>query len=157
MIIRYSMWFVFEWCHHSNDWLSHFFSLGYVWLSITQSKYLMLQDFQYLLYAIIRYLTLILTFFGTVHNGTIIIYVLLNVINDRYKKSPKLCLLVPWWLMYLGHQWMWPRRMIFLTHLPTDKLGAISQTTLSSAFSWMKSLVFWFESHLWVKLTIREY
>ena len=36
-----------------------------------------------------------------------------------------------------------------LTHPPLDKMAAISQTTFSGAFSWMKSLVFWFEFH-WI-------
>ena len=30
---------------------------------------------------------------------------------------------------------------------PPDKMAAISQTTFSNAFSWMKSFVFWFEFH----------
>ena len=36
-----------------------------------------------------------------------------------------------------------------LTHLPLDKLDAISQTILSYAFSWMKSFVFWLKFH-WI-------
>ena len=31
--------------------------------------------------------------------------------------------------------------------LPVDKMATISQMTFSSAFSWMKSLVFWFKFH----------
>ena len=34
-----------------------------------------------------------------------------------------------------------------LTHLPLDKMAAISQTTFSNTFSWMKSLVFRFKFH----------
>ena len=34
-----------------------------------------------------------------------------------------------------------------LTHLPLDKMAAISQTMCSNAFSWMKSFVFWFKYH----------
>ena len=30
-----------------------------------------------------------------------------------------------------------------LTHLPLDKMAAISQTTFLNAFSWMNSFVFW--------------
>ena len=36
-----------------------------------------------------------------------------------------------------------------LTHLSLDKMVAISQTTFSNAFSWMKSFVFRFEFH-WI-------
>ena len=47
-----------------------------------------------------------------------------------------------------------------LTHWYLDKLAAISQTTFSNAFSWMKSFVFLFEFH-WslfqrVQLTISQ-
>ena len=34
-----------------------------------------------------------------------------------------------------------------LTHLPLDKMVAISQTTFSNAFSWMKSFAFRFKFH----------
>ena len=48
-----------------------------------------------------------------------------------------------------------------LTHLPLDKMAAIWQTTFSSASSWMKSFVFWFEFHLsfflGVQLTIDQH
>ena len=37
---------------------------------------------------------------------------------------------------------------LILTHLPLDKMTAISQTTHSNAFSWIKTFVFWFEFHL---------
>ena len=49
--------------------------------------------------------------------------------------------------------------MHFLAHLPLDKIAAISQTTFSNAFSWMKSFVFWFEFHwsLILILTISQY
>ena len=38
---------------------------------------------------------------------------------------------------------LWPG----LTHLPVDKVAAISQTIFSDAFSWMKSFVFWLNFH----------
>ena len=34
-----------------------------------------------------------------------------------------------------------------LTHLPLDKMPAVSQTIHSSAFSWMKNFVFWLNFH----------
>ena len=37
---------------------------------------------------------------------------------------------------------------ILLTHLPLDKMAAISQTIFSDAFSWKQSFVFWFIFHL---------
>ena len=47
-----------------------------------------------------------------------------------------------------------------LTHLPLDKMPAISQTTFSNAFSWMKNFVFWLKFHrslfLRVQLTINQ-
>ena len=42
-------------------------------------------------------------------------------------------------------KWICPS--IPLTHLPLDKMAAISQTTFSNAFSWMKSFVFWLKFH----------
>ena len=48
-----------------------------------------------------------------------------------------------------------------LTHLPLDKMSAISQTIFSDAFSWIKSFVFWLKFHwslfLRVQLTISQY
>ena len=38
---------------------------------------------------------------------------------------------------------------------PLDKMAAISQTTFSSAFSWMKSFVFWLKFHLCLLLGIQ--
>ena len=50
---------------------------------------------------------------------------------------------------------------LVLTHLPLDKMAAISQTTFSNAFSWMKSFVFWFKFRrslfLRVQLTISQH
>ena len=48
-----------------------------------------------------------------------------------------------------------------LTHLPLDKMAAISQTIFSNAFSWIKNLVFWLKFH-WrlfpgVQLTILQH
>ena len=48
-----------------------------------------------------------------------------------------------------------------LTHLPLDKMAAISQTVFSYAFLWMKSFVFWLEFH-WclfprIQLTINQH
>ena len=40
-----------------------------------------------------------------------------------------------------------PSGIILLTHLPSNKMAAISQTTLSNAFLWMKSFLFWFQFH----------
>ena len=34
-----------------------------------------------------------------------------------------------------------------LTHLPRDKMAAISQTIFSDAFSWMKNCLFWLKFH----------
>ena len=48
-----------------------------------------------------------------------------------------------------------------LTHLPLDKMAAISKTLFSNAFPWMKSLIFWIELHwsffLRVQLTISQH
>ena len=48
-----------------------------------------------------------------------------------------------------------------LTHLPLDKMAAISQTLFSDAFSWMKSFVLWSKFHwslfLRVQLTIIQH
>ena len=35
-----------------------------------------------------------------------------------------------------------------LTHLPMDKMAAISQTIFSDAFLWMKFFLFWLKFHL---------
>ena len=35
----------------------------------------------------------------------------------------------------------------YLTHLPLDKMAAISQATFSDAFLWMKSFVYWLKFH----------
>ena len=50
---------------------------------------------------------------------------------------------------------------VFLTHWGRDKMDAISQTTFSSAFSWMKIFEFWLKFH-WslfprVQLTIFQH
>ena len=42
-----------------------------------------------------------------------------------------------------GHKKSPLKHMGFNLHLPLDKMAAISQTTFSNAFSWMKSFVFW--------------
>ena len=48
-----------------------------------------------------------------------------------------------------------------LTHLPLDKMAAISQKIFSDAFLWMKSFVFWLKFHwslfLRVQLTITQH
>ena len=48
-----------------------------------------------------------------------------------------------------------------LTHLPQDKMAAISQTIFSYAFSWMKRFVFWLKFHynlfLRVQLTTAQH
>ena len=50
---------------------------------------------------------------------------------------------------------------ITLTHLPLDKMAAISQMIFSDAFSWMKSFVFWLKFHrsvfLRVQLTLSQH
>ena len=47
-----------------------------------------------------------------------------------------------------------------LTHLPLDKMAAISQTIFSDAFWWIKSFIFWLKFHwsllLRVQLTITQ-
>ena len=43
----------------------------------------------------------------------------------------------------------------FLTHLPLDKMVAISQTIFSNAFSWMKMFVFWLKFHWSLFLRVR--
>ena len=47
------------------------------------------------------------------------------------------------------------------THVPLDKMAAMSQTIFSDAFSWMKSFVFWLKFHwslfLRVQLTITHH
>ena len=52
-------------------------------------------------------------------------------------------------------------RSRFLTHLPLDKMAAISLTTFLDAFSWMKTFVFWLNFHsnlfLRVKLALTQY
>ena len=66
-------------------------------------------------------------------------------------------LLMPWLLMSPGHQqpWYWLCRISrsgltwgrILTHWGRDKLDAISQTTFSNVFSWMKMFEFRLEFH----------
>ena len=54
--------------------------------------------------------------------------------------------------------WPW---YVQLTNLPLDKMAALSQTTFSNAFFWIKSFVFWLKFHwslfLMIQLTITEY
>ena len=51
--------------------------------------------------------------------------------------------------------------LYLLTHVPPDKMAAISQTIFSDALSWMKSFVFWLKFHwslfLRVQLTIFQH
>ena len=42
-----------------------------------------------------------------------------------------------------------------VTHLTLDKIAAISQTTFSDAFSWMRSFVFGFDSHWRLSLRVQ--
>ena len=65
---------------------------------------------------------------------------------------------ITWWLP------CWDMRVDHtdhLTHLPLDKMVAISQTIFSDAFSWKKSFVFWWKFHwslfLRVQLTITQH
>ena len=41
-----------------------------------------------------------------------------------------------------------------LTHLPLNKMAAISQATFSDAFSWIKSFVFWLKFHWTLDLRV---
>ena len=54
--------------------------------------------------------------------------------NVSYMRSHKKRLLV----------WLWKN---LLTHLPLEKMAAVSQTIFSDAFSCMKSFAFWFKFH----------
>ena len=60
--------------------------------------------------------------------------------------------------MVAGKQEMGPQT---LTHWGPDKMAAISQTTISNAFSWMKMLEIWYKFHwslfLRVQLTIFQH
>ena len=54
-----------------------------------------------------------------------------------------------------------PSSLLSFNSSPPDKMAAILQTTFSNAFSWMKMLKFWFNSH-WifftrVQLTINQH
>ena len=42
-----------------------------------------------------------------------------------------------------------------LTHLPLEKMAAISRTIFSDAFSWMKSLIFWLKFYWSLFLTVQ--
>ena len=60
--------------------------------------------------------------------------------------------------------WHWMRAKEIktrLTHLPLDKMAAISQAIFSDAFSWMKIFIFWSKFHwnlfLRVQLTITQH
>ena len=61
----------------------------------------------------------------------------------------------------LDEQSWWCQEFYLLTHWGRDEIDAISQTTLSNAFSWMKMLEFWFNFHwslfLRVQLTIIQH
>ena len=50
---------------------------------------------------------------------------------------------------------------LLFTHLPLDKMAAVSQTIFSDAFSWMKSFEFWIKFHwnlfLMVKFTLIQH
>ena len=64
---------------------------------------------------------------------------------------------------HLGKPVVWRGQSDYWNHvaLSLDKMAAVSQTIFSGAFSWMKSLVFWFKFHwslfLVVQLTITQY
>ena len=45
--------------------------------------------------------------------------------------------------------------LLSLSHLPVDKMAAISKTIFSDAFSWMKSLIFWLKFHWSVFLRVQ--
>ena len=42
-----------------------------------------------------------------------------------------------------------------ITHLPLDKMAAISQTIFSDALTWMRSVVFWLKFHLHLYLRVQ--
>ena len=46
-----------------------------------------------------------------------------------------------------------PRNLILNSHLPLDKMAAISPTIFSDAFSWMKTFAFWLNFHWSLFLT----
>ena len=48
---------------------------------------------------------------------------------------------------YVNHQGLFNQHGYTLTHWGRDKMDAISQTTLSNAFLWMKILEFWSRFH----------
>ena len=54
-----------------------------------------------------------------------------------------------------------PSQNHLLTHLPLDNMDAISQTTFSNAFLWLKNVAFWFKFcwslFLIVQLTISQH
>ena len=64
-------------------------------------------------------------------------------------------ILIPYWIRRQTNKWNG------LTHLPLDKMAAISQTIFSDAFSWMKSFLFWLKFHwslfLRVQLTVIQH
>ena len=62
-----------------------------------------------------------------------ILFAILRLLRTTVKSHPKLEL-----LLYI---------ITLLTHLPLGKMAAISQTTFSDAFSWMKSFLFWLKFH----------
>ena len=61
----------------------------------------------------------------------------------------------------LWHSWVSTYHIHALTHWGWEKMGAVSQTTLSNAFSWMKMLEFRLRFHrslfLRVQLTINQH
>ena len=66
------------------------------------------------------------------------------------------------WLVACGYEAViWTSTVVLLTHWGRDKLAAISQTTFSNAFSWMKihefRLIFHWGLFLSFKLTIFQY
>ena len=49
--------------------------------------------------------------------------------------------------MLLGGQHEQKIHVTLLTHLPRDKMAAISQTMFSDAFSWVKTFALWLIFH----------
>ena len=76
--------------------------------------------------------------------------------NLNLNNQSTLDYLMAWW--QIGRS---PVVTQFTDSSPLDKMTAISQTTFSNKFSWMKSFVFWLEFHLTlslrVQLTISEH
>ena len=50
-------------------------------------------------------------------------------------------------IFHIGRRRVFGTESVLLTHWGRDKMAAISQTTFSSVFSWMKMFYFWIKFH----------